>query len=38
MRELKELMFNLVNREFSYDSYQLEKLKESFKGISKKVE
>ena len=31
-------MFNLINREFVYDSYQLEKLRESLKGVSFKVD
>ena len=31
-------MFNLVNREFTYDSFQLDKLKESFRSISRKVD
>lgn len=37
MRDLKSLMFNLAHRQFNYDSYQLNILKEDFSRISQKV-
>jgi hypothetical protein len=37
MKELKELMYNLANREFTYDSYQLNALKSDLTRIASKV-
>lgn len=37
MKELKSLMYNLANREFSYDSYQLNILKNDLTRIASKV-
>lgn len=36
-QEIKSLMFNLAHREFNYDSYQVNILRENLNRISQKV-